>query len=119
MKKNNRKTEDENKIGINIYRLRKENNMTQSALARLMNVTRSCIANWETGARIPSCNHVKQLAAIFHVPMDHIYGITNHKYNVNIPDYFELDLMKLNSKGMHQLYEYYKYLTGNKEYSAE
>lgn len=119
MKRNSGKTEDDNEIGKNIHRLRIENNMTQSALARLMNVARSCIANWETGARIPNCDYIKQLAAIFHVPMDHIYGITNHKYNINVPDYFELDFMKLNSKGMRQLYEYYKYLTGNEEYSAD
>ena len=33
--------------------LRKENAITQAGLAERMNVSRTCIANWESGERIP------------------------------------------------------------------
>ena len=33
--------------------LRKENGITQAGLAERMNVSRTCIANWESGKRIP------------------------------------------------------------------
>lgn len=119
MKTIDRRVEGDKRIGINIRSLREENGMTQSEFAEILDVTRSCVANWETGARIPDCNFVKKIAAVFHVPMDHIYGITNHKYNIHVPDYFELDFRKLNPEGMRELHNFYKYLTWSEKYSAK
>ena len=45
--------------------------------------------------------------------------LSNHKYNINIPDYFELDLTKLNAAGVDMLYEYYKLLVNSEKYKAD
>lgn len=110
---------DYKQMGTIIKGLRQENQYTQTTLGKKLNVTRSCVANWENGARIPDCNTVMKMASIFHVPMDYIYGTTDHKYSVNVPEYFELDGTKLNSEGMYMLYEYYKYLINSEKYSAD
>ena len=56
------------------------------------------------------------MSKLFGVPADYILGISNRRYNINIPDYFEFDLTKLNSTGMGMLYEYYKYLLSQEKY---
>jgi len=45
--------------------LRKENAITQAGLAERMNVSRTCIANWESSERIPEVAAVKYLSQAF------------------------------------------------------
>ena len=45
--------------------LRKENGITQAGLAERMNVSRTCIANWESGERIPEVAAITYLAKLF------------------------------------------------------
>ncbi|MCD8180825.1 MAG: helix-turn-helix domain-containing protein [Firmicutes bacterium] len=104
------------KIGSRIKQLRKEKSMTQVDLARKLNVSRSCIANWESGQRCPEYPYIKEMAVIFGVPMDYLYGAADHRYNIKIPDYFELDLTLLNELGLDFLGEVYKFLISNEKY---
>ncbi|MCI8403998.1 MAG: helix-turn-helix transcriptional regulator [Clostridia bacterium] len=101
-----------------IRNLRREKGLTQNELAKKIGVSRTCVSNWESGARIPDCVAVIKIAAIFQVPVDYVYGMTDHRYNINIPEYFEIDFSKLNPEGMNMLYEYYKYLINNEKYRA-
>lgn len=100
-----------------IRRLRLEAGLTQAELAKKINVSRSCVANWESGGRLPESVYIMKMAFIFKVPMDYFYGLSDHRYNINIPDHIELDLSKLNSLGIDMLCDYFKYLAGNPKYS--
>lgn len=106
-------------FAIRLKQLRKESGMTQLDLAQKLKVTRSGIANWENGGRLPGSAMVLKIATIFHVPVDYLYGMSNHRYNVKTTDYFELDLTKLNSAGIDMLHEYYMLLLGSDKYKAK
>ncbi len=106
-------------VGTRLQQLRRESGYSQVDIANKIGVSRSCIANWEHGYRTPDCFNVKQLCRIYKVPVDFVYGTSTHKYNVKIPDYFEIDFTRLNDNGMIMLYDYYKYLAGNEKYSAD
>ncbi|MGN0107509.1 MAG: helix-turn-helix domain-containing protein [Hominilimicola sp.] len=106
-------------FGFRLRQLRKEKNLSQGELAEKLRVSRSSVANWENGIRFPDCLSVKQLAVIFGVSVDYLYGLSSHRYNINIPDYLELDLTKLNDAGMGMLYDYYKLLIGSETYGAD
>ena len=109
-KTSSHKTIDNKEFGRRLCALRKEKNMTQSELAMKARVTRSSVANWETGLRFPDIDALKLIATLFNVPVDYLYGISDHRYKVNIPDYFEMDLTKLNDEGLRRISEYYKML---------
>ncbi|WP_286315352.1 helix-turn-helix domain-containing protein [Romboutsia ilealis] len=55
-------------IGLKIKELRKEKNLTQSQLAKLMNKSAITIRKWESGERTPSIDTIKQIANILEVP---------------------------------------------------
>lgn len=61
----------ENKtIGQNIARLRKENNMSQSDLAKILNVSNKTISKWECGNGIPDVLSLKNIANTFNISID-------------------------------------------------
>ncbi len=50
-------------VGAKIKQRRKARNLTQARLAALINVERSLVAHWETGARTPTTSaHIDKLA---------------------------------------------------------
>lgn len=104
---------------IRVKSLRKEAGMTQSELAQMLMVSRTCIANWEGGARTPDCNSVMRMSKFFKVPVDYIYGISDRRYNVRMPRDLDMDLTLLNGDGIAMLCDYYKYLVGNDKYKAK
>ena len=114
-KTNSNKIIDNKEFGRRLKRLRRERNMTQAQLAEKARVTRSSVANWENGIRFPDIDALKLIATLFNVPIDYLYGISDRRYNVNIPEYFEMDLTKLNDEGLRRISEYYKLLL--KEFS--
>ena len=116
-KMSSNKTIDNKEFGLRLRSLRKEKNMTQAELATKTRVTRSSVANWETGQRFPDIDALKLIAALFNAPVDYLYGISDQRYRVNIPDSFEMDLTKLNDEGMKRMQEYYNMLLKN--YPAE
>ena len=62
-------------ISERIKLLREQNNMTQSALARELGVTRSAVNAWEMGISVPSTMYLVELAHLFAVSTDHILGL--------------------------------------------
>ena len=85
--------------------LRKENGITQAGLAERMNVSRTCIANWESSERIPEVAAITYLAKLFKVPVDYLCGRTDERYRVKLLDNIDFDLTKLNGKGIEMLCE--------------
>ena len=63
---------DYQKIGVLIYELRKEKNMTQKQVAQLMNISDKTISKWERGLGCPDVSLLPELATIFGVSVDHL-----------------------------------------------
>ena len=67
----------DNTIGRNIARLRKENGMTQEALAGKLGVSFQAVSRWENGVTIPDVDTLMRVAAIMHVSLDALAGYTH------------------------------------------
>lgn len=70
-------------LGQKIKELRKEKNLTQPELARLLNVSNGVISFWENNINEPKATYVKQLAIIFNVSSDYILGLEKWKNKMN------------------------------------
>ncbi len=60
-----------------IAKLRSENQMSQQTLADKLDVSKSTIAMWETGKRFPSKELYEQIADLFCVDIDYLFGRTD------------------------------------------
>lgn len=60
-----------NSIGLKIYKLRKENNMTQEDLAKAIYVSNKTISKWENGYSSPSYGSLKDIAKVFKVKVSY------------------------------------------------
>lgn len=58
--------------GVTLANLRERKNITQRELAKMVNVTASAIAMYETGERTPSLAKAKEIARFFKVPVEAI-----------------------------------------------
>lgn len=63
--------------------LRKEKNMTQEELAKLINTTKANISKYETGRVEPNIETIRFFADFFDVSVDYLLGDTNLR---NYPD---------------------------------
>lgn len=61
---------DNTKMGNLIYRLRKENNMTQLQLAEKMNISDKAVSKWERGLGCPDISLLSDLSQIFSVDLE-------------------------------------------------
>lgn len=57
--------------------LRNEKKYSQETMAKELSVSKSTIAMWETGKRLPSPELYEQIADYFNVDIDYLYGRTN------------------------------------------
>ena len=112
-----------------IKTLRIEQKKSQEEMARELGVSRSCLANYETGNRQPDYGMLIRLADLFHVMVDylidrepfrnfdlseeeiaectHLKRILKDRSNV-------LDLSILNVEGKIAIIEYYDYIKNSK-----
>ena len=67
------------KTAERIKELREKNDLTQTELAKKMNVTRSSVNAWEMGISIPSTEKIVELTLILHTTSDYILGIDNNE----------------------------------------
>ncbi len=63
-------------IADTIKKLRQQFGLTQSDLAKRLNITRSSVNAWEMGISIPSTQYVVELAGLFKVSTDYILGLS-------------------------------------------
>lgn len=61
-------------MGERIKQLRKENGMTQTALAEALGVTKGTVSTWETNSRTPSFETLNSMSDIFQRSFDYIMG---------------------------------------------
>lgn len=62
---------------------RKSKNMKQKDVAKMLNITRSCYANYEQGVREPEIETLKKLCLIFDISADYLIGLEEEKQNRN------------------------------------
>ena len=62
-------------IAERIKALREANHMTQSELAKILELTRASVNAWEMGTAVPSTQYVIRLAKLFGVTADYILGM--------------------------------------------
>lgn len=63
-------------IADRIKQLRISSGMTQSELAKKLNITRSSVNAWEMGLSTPSTTYIVELAQLFHVSSDFLLGLS-------------------------------------------
>ena len=80
--------------------LREKSSLTQSALAKKLNVTRSSVNAWEMGISVSSTTLLVELAKLFHVSTDYLLGIESTS---------TLDISKLNDKEILMVYDLIQY----------
>lgn len=54
--------------------LRRENGLTQEALAEKVGVSRQMVSNWECGRAVPSTGNLKRLSELYGISMDSLLG---------------------------------------------
>jgi len=64
-------------IADKIKSLREQQDMTQSALAKKLGITRSGVNAWEMGISVPSTQYIVALAGIFGVSTDFLLGVNS------------------------------------------
>ena len=64
----------EDVFATKLKQLRKKRGISQAALANILHVSRSCVANYEKGDRQPDIAAVCKLADYFGVTIDYLYG---------------------------------------------
>ena len=62
-------------LGDRIKAQRKQRNMTQEELARLIGVKRAVISKYETGDIVPSLEQIKKIANAFNTDVVHLLGM--------------------------------------------
>lgn len=55
--------------------LREQKQMTQTDLAKKLNITRSSVNAWEMGISVPSTQYIVELANLFSVSTDYLLGV--------------------------------------------
>ena len=57
--------------------LRKENNVSQIELAKVVNMSKMAISHWESGHSEPCISQLIEIANFFDVSVDYLIGKTN------------------------------------------
>ena len=104
-------------VGMFIKLARERKNITQSSLAKSVGVSRATISAWENDEWHPGVEHLWNLFAILDISSDEINQIQmeNPDESDLESDNCVIDIGKLNSKGLAQLYKCYFRLLQDKD----
>ena len=114
------------------HALRKEKELTQDELSQKLGVSKSSIAMWETGQRLPSPDVYELIADFFNVDIDYLYGRTDIRQRIRFDENGNLQRTltatenklldafdRLNQDGQQKATEYIEDLTGNDKYKKD
>ena len=112
--------------------LRKEHGYTQEEISKLLDVSKSSIAMWETDQRLPSPELYEQIADFFNVDIDYLYGRTFIRQRIRFDEDGNMqrtlsmdesslldDYLKLNAAGRQRARDYITDLTEQKKYTED
>lgn len=94
------------KTAERIKELREKNDLTQTELAKRMNVTRSSVNAWEMGISIPSTEKIVELTLLLHTTSDYLLGINNDEI---------LPIYKYSSEEKELIYQMISYFDKNNQ----
>lgn len=92
-------------IADKIKQLRTSKNMTQTELAKKLNITRSSVNAWEMGISTPSTAYLVELSMLFHVSTDYLLGLDKN---------ITLDISNLSEREIKIVYDLVQYFRENK-----
>lgn len=61
-------------LGVRLKNLRKQKDLTQDELAKMINVTKSTISYYKSGSRVPTVSNLYELARALNVSFDYLMG---------------------------------------------
>lgn len=61
-------------LNENLRKERIEKGLTQVELAKIFNVSKQTVSNWESGKRTPDAKTIEELADFYEVTVDHLLG---------------------------------------------
>ncbi len=106
---------------LKIKELRKENNLTQSELAKLLSTTSANISGWETDKWQPDINNLIKMCEIFKCSIDYLVGRENEngivfqKNDLSEDEKHLIDTIRnLKINDRNTIFEMAKYLLKNK-----
>ena len=98
-------------------KLRRKRGMTQSDVAKALHVSRSCVANYEKGARQPDMGGMRNIAEYFQVSLDYLSGHTPHGKGAMLlpeqqvkPQYQAIDMKLLMPEDKLAMLRFYRYI---------
>lgn len=87
-----------NTFGNNLKMLRIEHGWTQTELAKLLNVAKGTVSNWENENRFPDKDMLNKIADTFKVSMDYLLGrTTEEKLTIATPNITKKDIKDHNT----------------------
>ncbi|MBQ2251222.1 MAG: helix-turn-helix transcriptional regulator [Lachnospiraceae bacterium] len=78
-------------ISERIRELREQAGLSQSQLAKRLDVTRSSVNAWEMGLSAPTTQYIVSLTKLFHVSADYILG-TESDLSISMRGYTEKEI---------------------------
>lgn len=93
-------------IADKIKCLREASHLTQTELAKKLNITRSSVNAWEMGISVPSTTYLIELALLFHVSTDFLLGLEQNN---------TIDISTLSEREAILVYELVDYFTSQKK----
>ncbi|WP_069649669.1 helix-turn-helix domain-containing protein [Caloranaerobacter ferrireducens] len=85
----------DSKFGFRLKTLRKEKQLTQEEVAKLLNVHKGTISNWENGYRFPEEKTLLKMAEIFDCTLDYLLGRTDVKKPENKATHTKKDIEEM------------------------
>jgi len=95
-----------------LRKIRIDNELTQKEMAKLLGVSRSCVANWETGLREADISIIKKYNQLFGYKQD----ISNTFLKMKSEKLYSLDMTMLNDEGISELLKHYNRITNTPKY---
>ena len=92
-------------IADKIKLLREASHLTQTELAKKLNITRSSVNAWEMGISVPSTTYLIELSLLFHVSTDFLLGLEQNN---------TIDISTLSEREAVLVYELVDYFTSQK-----
>lgn len=70
-------------LNINLKEERKKKGLNQVELAKIFNVSKQTVSNWESGKRTPDAQTIEKLADFYEVSTDYLLGRNYHSTDNN------------------------------------
>ena len=112
---------EEKNFSSRIKTLRKERNISQKELAKVLGVNEDTISVWERGLRTPSRFMLERLAYLFSVDKEYLLGESNERYSMIVlpnewvssdekdnDEYFSNMMSCLSKEGKLRVYDFIK-----------